>query len=96
MRNEHNVFPEWIGYPGPSDEFYATLRSCGASEKTEKMKSLDVASMENIQGGSAGNIAINLPIAGLLSLLGIGSFGAGIGLGISYRIDLLPSSLPGL
>ena len=58
------------------------------------MKSLDVASMENIQGGSAGNIAINLPVSGLLGLLGLGSVGAGVGLGISYSIDLLPSSLP--
>ena len=96
MHDGHNVFPEWIGYPGLSDEFYATLRSCGASEKTEKMKSLDVASMENIQGGSAGNIAINLPVSGLLGLLGLGSVGAGVGLGISYSIDLLPSSLLGL
>ncbi|HEX9513561.1 MAG TPA: hypothetical protein VF939_23885 [Puia sp.] len=60
------------------------------------MKSLDFASMENIQGGSSGNIAINLPITGLLGLLGLGGVGVGIGLGISYNIDLLPSTLPGL
>lgn len=58
------------------------------------MKSLDFASMENIQGGSAGNIAINLPIGGILSLLGLGGLNLAIGLGISYDIDLLPSSLP--
>jgi len=58
------------------------------------MKSLDFASMENIQGGSAGNIAINLPIGGFLALLGLGGLNLSIGLGISYDIDLLPSSLP--
>jgi hypothetical protein len=58
------------------------------------MKSLDFASMENIQGGSSGNISINLPITTLLGLLGLGGVGLGIGLGISYNIDLLPSSLP--
>ncbi|HEY4063905.1 MAG TPA: hypothetical protein VGM30_18490 [Puia sp.] len=67
------------------------------------MKSLDFAAMENIQGGSAGNISINLPISSLLSVLGLGSLlgvGLGIGLGISYSIDglTLPTlpSLPGL
>lgn len=60
------------------------------------MKSLDFASMENIQGGSSGNIAINLPITGLLGALGLGAIGLGIGLGISYSIDILPSTLPSL
>ncbi len=53
--------------------------------------------MENIQGGSAGNISINLPITALLNTLGLGSLlgiGLGVGLGISYNIDLLPSGLP--
>jgi hypothetical protein len=58
------------------------------------MKSLDFASMENIQGGSAGNISINLPINGILALLGLGGVSLGIGLGISYDLDILPSSLP--
>lgn len=60
------------------------------------MKSLDFATMENIQGGSAGNLAINLPISSLLSTLGLGALlGIGLeaGLGISYSIDLLPNSL---
>ncbi|HTI08683.1 MAG TPA: hypothetical protein VL832_09005 [Puia sp.] len=60
------------------------------------MKSLDFASMENIQGGSSGSIAINIPITGLLAALGLGGVGLGIGLGISYSIDLLPSTLPSL
>ncbi|HWK07781.1 MAG TPA: hypothetical protein VNS58_29315 [Puia sp.] len=60
------------------------------------MKSLDLASMENIQGGSAGSIAINLPITALLAALGLGGIGVGIGLGITYNIDILPSSLPSL
>ena len=38
----------------------------------------DMASMENIQGGSAGNISINLPITALLSVLGLGGVGAGV------------------
>jgi len=52
--------------------------------------------MENIQGGSSGSIAINIPITGLLAALGLGGVGLGIGLGISYSIDLLPSTLPSL
>lgn len=70
------------------------------------MKRLDFAAMENIQGGAAGSIMINLPITSLLSTLGLGSvagIGLGIGLGISYSTDGLagiglPSlpSLPGL
>ena len=58
------------------------------------MKSLDFASMENIQGGSSGNFAINLPITALLGALG--AIGVGIGLGFSYSIDILPSTLPSL
>ena len=50
--------------------------------------------MENIQGGSSGSIAINIPITGLLAALGLGGVGLGIGVGISYSIDLLPSTLP--
>ncbi len=53
------------------------------------MKSLDFAAMETIQGGSAGNISISLPISGLLSILGLGSLlniGLGIGIGITYNI----------
>jgi hypothetical protein len=65
------------------------------------MKSLDFAAMENIQGGLAGNITINLPITGLLSTLGLGSLlgaGLGLGLGISYNLELpaLPSLPLGL
>ena len=63
------------------------------------MKSLDLASMENIQGGSSGNIAINFPLTALLNTLGLGSLlgiGLGFGVGISYNIDLLPSTLPSL
>lgn len=65
------------------------------------MKRLDFAAMENIQGGLAGNIMINLPITSLLSTLGLGSvagIGLGIGLGISYNLDLpaLPSLPLGL
>jgi hypothetical protein len=66
-------------------------------KKLKKMKSLDFAAMESIQGGSAGNVSINLPIAGLLSVLGLGSvlgIGLGIGLGISYNIEGL--KLPSL
>ena len=60
------------------------------------MKRLDFSTMENIQGGSAGNIALNLPLSALLSSLGLNSLlGLGLeaGLGLSYSIDLLPSSL---
>ncbi len=66
-------------------------------KKLEKMKSLDFASMENVQGGSIGNISINLPISSLLSVLGLGSLlgiGLGIGIGISYNISDL--NLPSL
>lgn len=56
--------------------------------------------MESIQGGSAGNITINLPLSGLLSILGLGSLlgvGLGVGLGISYNIEgLTLPTLPSL
>lgn len=60
------------------------------------MKSLDFAAMENIQGGTAGAIAINLPISSLLSVLGLGSLlgiSLGVSVGISYNIGdiTLPS-----
>jgi hypothetical protein len=58
-------------------------------KKLTKMKSLDFAAMENIQGGSSGNISVNLPISGLLSVLGLGSLlgiGLGVGVGVSYNI----------
>ena len=86
-----------IGYAGGPSQFYNTLRFCGVSEKTKKMKSLDFAAMENIQGGSAGSISIGLPLTGLLSTLGLGSLlglGLGVGLNISYDIDGL--NLPAL
>ena len=54
------------------------------------MKSLNFAAMENIQGGDSGNISINLPISGLLSVLGLGSLigiGLGVGVGVSYSIS---------
>lgn len=64
------------------------------------MKSLDFAAMENVQGGSAGNIAINLPISTVLSVLGLGSLlglGLGLGIGVSYSInDLTLPTLPSL
>lgn len=64
------------------------------------MKSLNFAAMENVQGGSAGNININLPISSLLSVLGLGSLlgvGLGVGIGISYNInDLTLPTLPNL
>ena len=69
-------------------------------KKLEKMKSLDFAAMENVQGGSSGNIAINLPISSLLSVLGLGALlgvGLGLGLSISYNIsDLTLPTLPNL
>ena len=52
------------------------------------MKSLDFATMENMQGG--GNITINLPISSLISALGLGSLltvGLGAGVGISYNVS---------
>jgi hypothetical protein len=58
------------------------------------MKSLDFAAMENIQGGTAGAIAINLPISSLLSVLGLGALlNLGLTVGISYNIGdiTLPS-----
>jgi hypothetical protein len=66
--------------------------------KTINMKRLDFAAMENIQGGSAGNIAITLPLSSLLSTLGLGSLiglGLELGVGISYNIDAIPSNLLG-
>ncbi len=64
------------------------------------MKSLDFAAMENVQGGSAGNISINFPISSLLSVLGLESLigiGLGLGIGISYSIsDLTLPTLPNL
>jgi hypothetical protein len=66
-------------------------------EKLKKMKSLDFAAMENIQGGSSGNISINLPISSLLAVLGLGSLlqiGLGVGVGVSYSISDL--TLPAL
>jgi hypothetical protein len=54
------------------------------------MKSLNFAAMEKIQGGDSGNVSINLPISGLLSVLGLGSLlgvGLGIGVGVSYSIS---------
>jgi hypothetical protein len=98
MHPVHKLSTNRIGYPARPSQFYGTLRSCGASEKTKKMKSLDFAAMENIQGGSAGNFSINLPISSLLSILGLGSLlgiGLGIGLGVSYNIEgLTIPSLP--
>src|ERR1700710_2965552 len=103
MHPMHKLSTNRIGYPAHPSQFYGTLRCCGASEKLKKMKRLDIAAMENIQGGSAGNISINLPISSLLSILGLGSLlgiGLGIGLGISYNIEglILPTlpSLPAL
>ncbi|MBS1665297.1 MAG: hypothetical protein JST68_29905 [Bacteroidetes bacterium] len=64
------------------------------------MKSLNFAAMENVQGGSAGNISINIPLSGVLSVLGLGSLlglGLGAGIGISYSInDLTLPTLPNL
>ena len=64
------------------------------------MKSLNFAAMENVQGGSAGNININIPLTGLLSVLNLGGLlGAGLslGIGISYNItDLTLPTLPNL
>ncbi|HEY6899393.1 MAG TPA: hypothetical protein VI233_02075 [Puia sp.] len=64
------------------------------------MKSLDFAAMENVQGGSAGNIAINFPISSVLSVLGLGSLlglGLGLGVGVSYSVnDLTLPSIPAL
>ncbi len=85
----HKLFLYRIGYTGTSLQFYGTLRFCGASEKTKRMKSLDFAAMENINGGTAGAISINLPLSGLLSVLGLGSLlniGLGATLGITYNI----------
>jgi hypothetical protein len=60
------------------------------------MKSLDFATMENIQGGDLGAvIGLNLPITALLSALGLSSLvTAGITAGLS--INLLGISLPSL
>ena len=56
--------------------------------------------MENIQGGSSGNLSLNLPISGILAVLGLGSLlqlGLGVGVGVSYSIsDLTLPSLPSL
>jgi hypothetical protein len=67
------------------------------------MQNLDFAAMENIQGGSAGTININLPLSGLLGALSMGGLlgvGLGLGLSIGYNIEGLdiPSigSLTGL
>ena len=62
-----------------------------------------MSAMENIQGGSAGVININLPLSSLLGALGMGSLvgvGLGLGLSIGYNIEGLDipslSSLSGL
>ena len=61
------------------------------------MKSLDFAAMENVQGGSSGNIAINLPISSLLSVLGLGALlGVGLGLGLSISYNIGGLNLPNL
>ena len=61
------------------------------------MKSLDFAAMENVQGGSSGNIAINLPLSSLLSVLGLGSLlGVGLGLGVSISYNISDLTLPTL
>ena len=64
------------------------------------MKRLDFAAMENIQGGSSGAFAIQLPITTLLSTMGLGSIagvGIGVGLGFAYNTDgASGTGLPGL
>ena len=69
-------------------------------KKRKRMKTLDFSTMENIQGGAAGNIMINLPITSLLSTLGLGSalgLGLGLGIGIAYQTDGLSGlGLPSL
>jgi len=72
-------------------------------KKRERMKTLDFAAMETVQGGASGNIMINLPLTSLLSTLGLGSslgLGLGLGIGIAYQTDGLTGlglpSLPSL
>lgn len=61
------------------------------------MKTLDFAAMENIQGGSAGTIQINLPVTTLLGALGLGSLaGIGLGLGLSIGYNIEGLNLPNL
>ncbi|MHA4807090.1 hypothetical protein ACX0G9_03240 [Flavitalea flava] len=56
------------------------------------MKSLDLTAMENIQGGLAGIISINLPINALLASLGLGGLlGLGLAAGVGFNL-----TLPGL
>ncbi|HEY4336697.1 MAG TPA: hypothetical protein VGM89_12385 [Puia sp.] len=60
------------------------------------MKSLDFATMENIQGGDLGaTIGLNLPLTALLSALGLTPI-VNLALGLGLSIGLTGVSLPAL
>lgn len=69
-------------------------------KKLKRMKRLDFAAMESIQGGATGSFTIQLPITSLLSTIGLGSLlgvGLGVGLGFTYNTDGLTGlGLPSL
>ena len=94
----HKLSADRIGYPVAYQQFYIKLRYCSGLKKTKRMKSLDFASMENIQGGDLGGaIGINLPLTTLLSALGLGSLATAVlGLGVGISFNLTGISLPSL
>ncbi len=51
--------------------------------------------MENVQGGLSGGLALNLPITGLMNLLGTGN-GLGLNLGLSLAIALPDLNVGGI
>lgn len=61
------------------------------------MKSLDLTTMENIQGGLAGNISLLLPITALLAAVGMGGLaGTGLQIGAGISFNLTGISIPGV
>ena len=59
------------------------------------MKTLNLTAMENIQGGAAGSIGISLPLTAVLGALGLGNIlGIGLGLGLVISYDLNLPALP--
>jgi hypothetical protein len=59
------------------------------------MKTLNLTAMENIQGGAAGSFGISLPLTAVLGALGLGNIlGIGLGLGLVISYDLNLPALP--